>query len=311
MGNELRNHQVRFLLERYEIQAQALDVLVMEALLQAEAERQGLADVDALLEAEVDAEVPEPTDAEIRAFWPVLERQMRGATFEEARPVVVDELVRRAREERYAAFLDELRRRADLRIRLPYPELPKAEVPVAAHDPAMGPEDAPVTVVQFAEYQCFYCARVTETLDQLVATYGERVRVVWKDFPLSSHGRAIPAAVAAHCAGEQGRYWEMNRLLLDHQHALSDADIAGYAGDLSLDGEAFQACLTSGRFESAIRADVDVGEALGVEATPTFFVNGVLLSGAQPYERFASLVERELQARQALTDAGDGAPAGP
>lgn len=294
IGNRLRNRRVRFLLEQYEVQAQALDILVIEALLEEEVERRGMTDVDTLLRVEVDEKVTDPTEEEIAAFWPVIQHELRGATLEEGRPVVVSELVRRGRERRYAAFVEELRTRSGLQVLLPYPELPRAEVPEAAHDPSRGPADAPVTIVQFAEYQCYYCGLAASTLDRLQADYGDKVRLVWKDYPLSSHGRAIPAAVAAHCAGEQGRYWELNRTMLDNQGALTNTDIVGYASDLGMDTEAFQTCWASGRYEASIAEDQDVGQALGVELTPTFFINGVLLSGAHPYELFAALVDREL-----------------
>lgn len=295
VGSELRNREIRYLLERYEVQTRALDVLVMEKLLQAEVQRRGLSDVNALLRNEVDERVPEPTEDEIAAYWPVVSRQFRGATLDEARPVVVSELVRRAREHRYAEFVQELRVRSELSVHLPYPDLPRAPVPLEEHDPARGPADAPVTIVQFAEYQCYYCNQVKPALERLLEAYPGQIRLVWKDYPLSNHGRAVPSAVAAHCAGEQGKYWEMSQVLLANQHALSDVDMAGHAGDLGLSPEPFQTCMTSGRYDAGIRADQALGKSLGVDATPTFFVNGVLLSGAQPYERFQQLVERELR----------------
>lgn len=295
VDTELRNRRIRFMLEEYEVQAQALDVLVMESLLDAEVRKRGLSDIDALLRAEVEDKIPDPTESEIAEFWPVVERQLPGATLDEARPLVVAELLRRSRQVRYAAFVEELRASADLQIRLPYPELPRVDLSVTAADPTRGPTDATVTVVQFAEYQCYYCNQVRPSLDRLFDEFDGKVRLVWKDFPLSNHGRAMPAAVAARCAGEQGRYWEMNALLLENQQALSDASIAGYANDLGLATEPFETCLASGRHDDSVRSDMATGEELGVRATPTFFVNGILLSGAQPYERFKALVERELR----------------
>jgi protein-disulfide isomerase len=295
VGREIAAAQVRFLLDQYERQSQALDMLVVEALLSAEVQRRGLADVDALLKEEVEGKVADPTEEEIVAFFPVVQRQLPGATLDEARPILVSELVRRGREERYGAYIRELRAAAGLQVRLPYPDLPRAEIPLAAHDPSVGPATAPVTIVQFAEYQCYYCNLVNPTLEKVKEQYGDKVRIVWKDYPLSNHGRAVPAAVAAHCAGEQGKYWEMSRLLLQNQHALSDSDFTGYAADLGLAAEPFQACTTSGRYESLVQEDFKAGNDVGVQATPTFFVNGVLLSGAQPLERFQMLIDRELK----------------
>jgi len=240
----------------------------------------------------------EPTDADIAVVWPVVARQFRGATLEEARPAVIAQLVRRARSRRYSAFVNELREASGLRLELPYPNLPKANVEIHPHDPTVGPADAPVTIVQFAEYQCYFCNEAKPSLEQILAKYDGKVRLVWKDYPLSNHGRAMPAAVAAHCAGEQGKYWEMSKLLLANQHAVSDADVAGYAMDLDLKAEPFQACMTSGRQEPIVQEDLRQGKALDVRSTPTFFVNGVVVFGAQPYALFESLVERELAAAE-------------
>jgi protein-disulfide isomerase len=295
VSGELNAMDVQYRLQRYETQAQALEVLVMERLLEAEAKRLGLSDVNALLVEEIEKKVSEPTPQEVEAFYPVAKRQLRGATLDEARPFLEQELLRRAQADRYNDYVTQLRTTSGVNVNFPYPELPRVEIPIAEHDPIRGSVNAPVTIVQFAEYQCYYCNRVSPTLDQLLETYEGKVRVVFKDFPLSNHGRAVPAAVAAHCSGEQDKYWEMNRVMLGNQQALADADLSRYARDLDLDIDRFQDCLASGRYESTIEADMEIGQEIGVEATPTFFVNGILVAGAQPYERFASLVERELE----------------
>jgi protein-disulfide isomerase len=294
VSGELTAMEVQYRLQRYETQAQALEVLVMERLLEAEAKRLGMTDVNALLVEEIEKKVTEPTSEEVEAFYPVAKRQLRGASLEEARPFLEQELLRRAQADRYNDYVTQLRSSAGVNVEFPYPELPRVDIPIVEHDPVKGSANAPVTIVQFAEYQCYYCNRVSPTLDQLLETYDGKVKVVFKDFPLSNHGRAVPAAVAAHCAGEQDKYWEMNRVMLGNQQALADADLSRYARDLGIDVDRFQDCLASGRYESTIQADMEIGQSIGVEATPTFFVNGILVAGAQPYERFSSLVEREL-----------------
>jgi protein-disulfide isomerase len=294
IGPELRARELRYLLDRYELQAQAIDALLTDALLREEVQRRGLPDIEALLREEVERRIPEPSDDEVERLYPLLAHQLQGASLDEARPLIVAEVVRRASQRRQRDFLDELRARAELSIVLPYPDLPRLEVPVGAADPSRGPSDARVVIVEFAEYQCYYCGRVGPTLDQLAARYPDDLRIVWKDFPLSSHGRARPAAIAARCAGDQGRYWEMSDLLLANQQALTESDIAAYARRIELSIEDFQRCLTDGRHAAALQADIDLGRRLGVQVTPTFFINGVLLAGAQPIERFQTLIEREL-----------------
>jgi protein-disulfide isomerase len=294
IGADLRAREIRFLLDRYETQSATIDALVTEALLRDEVARRGLPDVDALLRAEVEARVPEPTDADIEQLYPLMAPQLQGAGPDEARPLIVAELVRRASQRRQREFLDALRASAGVTVLLPYPDLPRVDVPVRPDDPTRGPAEAPVVIVEFAEYQCYYCEKARPVLERLASEYPDRVRIVWKDFPLTSHGRARPAATAARCAGEQGRYWEMSELLLRNQQALTEADIAGYARTIALSVEAFQRCLADGRHDASIDADVEDGRAVGVQVTPTFFVNGVMIAGAQPYERFQALVEREL-----------------
>ena len=297
VGNELRNRRVRFLLDQYDRQNEALEVLVTERLIADEVKRRGLSTSQELIRLEVEDKVPDPTEEEIAAFFPILQPQLRNATLDEARPIVVSELIRRARERRYDAFMAELRTKASLDLRLPYPDVPRADVPILPEDPRRGSEDAEVVIVQYAEYQCYWCGRVEPTLDRLLEEYDGKVRLVWKDYPLSNHGRAIPAAVAARCAGEQDNYWQMNRLLLANQHALSDAAINGYARQLGLDAPSFQECIGSGKYERVVAQNMKKGEELGVQFTPTFYINGVLLTGAAPYQRFKTVIDRELASR--------------
>ena len=119
--------------------------------------------------------------------------------------------------------------------------------------------------------------------------------MVYKDFPLENHQRALPAAVAARCAGEQGKYWEMSRKLLENQQALGDDDFQTYASNLSLDVNTFETCRNSGEMEPLVRAAFKQGQDAGVAATPTFYVNGLLVSGAQPYDQFKAIIDQELK----------------
>jgi protein-disulfide isomerase len=122
------------------------------------------------------------------------------------------------------------------------------------------------------------------------------VRLVWKDFPLTSiHPNAFKASEAAHCAGEQGKYWEMHDRMFANQQALAVDALKKSAADLGLDAEKFGACLDSGKYADRVRTGMEEGTALGVGSTPTVFINGRLLSGAQPYEAFRAIIEEELQ----------------
>jgi protein-disulfide isomerase len=169
----------------------------------------------------------------------------------------------------------------------------------ADDDPGLGPTDAGVLIVEFSDFQCFYCARfATETLGQILNTYGDSVRLVYRDFPLTSiHAQAQKAAEAAQCAHEGGKYWEYHDLLFENQQALDIVNLKAYAEEVGLDTEAFDDCLDSGRFASEVAKDLTDGQVYGVTATPTFFINGRLVRGAQPFSVFQALIEEELAKR--------------
>jgi protein-disulfide isomerase len=164
-------------------------------------------------------------------------------------------------------------------------------------DPALGPEDAPVTIVEFADFQCPYCATFnTQTLPQILSNYGDRVRFVYRDFPLTSlHANALKAAEASECADDQGAYWKYHDLLFQNQSALDDASLKGYAASLGLDTATFDDCLDSDKQQSEIQKDFQDGNTAGVQGTPSFFVNGMPLVGAQPYSAFQAAIEAALK----------------
>ena len=174
------------------------------------------------------------------------------------------------------------------------------EAPPFTADPAMtrGPAAAPVTIFEWSDYECPFCQRAQEVLHRLQGEFPDTVRLVFKDFPLRSHPNALPAAVAARCAGAQGRYWEYHDLLFVAQPDLARDHLIGYARRLGLDTPAFTECLDSSRFRDAVLADQREGRAAGVRATPTFFINKRKIEGALPLEEFRAAIQ------QALRDAG-------
>lgn len=294
LDDELRTMDIEYRLARYDRLHAALDGLLDETLLDRELARRGLPDRAALFAAEVDAKITEPTEPELQAEFRQFQEQMPHASFEAAKPFLRKELVEARREQRRAAFLEELRTSAGVEVAFRFPDLPRVDVPVDAYDPVLGPDDAAVTIVQFGGYQCFYCKRVDATVRRLVDAYDGRVRVVYKDFPLAGHARARTAAIAAHCAGQQDHYWDMAAILLENQARLEPDHLHGYAEDLGLDAAAWAACTNDTAWGHRIDDDVHLGRELGVTSTPTFFVNGLKMTGAHRYDRFAALVDQEL-----------------
>ena len=176
-------------------------------------------------------------------------------------------------------------------------QITRYDVPID-DDPILGPEDAAITIIEFSDYECPYCRRWhQEVLPLLIEEYPDEVRYVFRDFPLTSiHSNAIPAAIAANCAGEQEAeaYWDYNQLLFSMDLGLGPEAYMGYAEELDLDTDAFTECLESDRHEEEVMADFEYASQLGIRSTPTFFINGIALVGAQPYEVFKQVIDQEL-----------------
>jgi len=163
-------------------------------------------------------------------------------------------------------------------------------------DPVLGSSNAPITIIEFSDFECPYCRRWhTEVFDRIREDYPDQVRFVYRDFPLKSiHPNAVPAAEAANCANEQDAFWEFSEKLYSGAYALSDDTYLAVAGELGLDLEAFEECYTSGRYADEVEADYQYAGNLGVRSTPTFFLNGLPIVGAQPYEVFKDVIDKEL-----------------
>ena len=173
-------------------------------------------------------------------------------------------------------------------------DAPRYTVATAAIDPVRGGASAPVTIVEFSDYQCPFCARVNPTLDRIRQTYGDKVKIVFKDFPLPNHAQAPKASEAAHCAGEQGKYWEMHDRMFADQRALNVPQLKQSAVALGLDAAKFDQCLDSGKHAAVVAAGLAQGERLGVNSTPSLYINGRALIGAQPFEAFKQIIDEEL-----------------
>jgi protein-disulfide isomerase len=279
--------------QEYDIRKQALDELIAERLVAAEAARRRIP-VEDLLRQEVDAKAVALPAAQVEAIYEQNKERFAGQPKADAIARIRDFTGQRAKAERRAAWEKELRDGARVAVRL---EAPRAAIVIPAGAPSTGPADAPVTMVEFTDYQCPYCHRAQSVVDQVLARYSGKLRFVHLDFPLDGHPGAVPAARAARCAAEQGKFWEYHRSLMTAPGSLDAADLARRASALRLDETAFGACLSSGRHDTAIQASLRQGEELGVSGTPAYFVNGRMLSGARPIESFAELIDAELAGR--------------
>jgi protein-disulfide isomerase len=176
-------------------------------------------------------------------------------------------------------------------------EPPRLKVADAGR-PSRGPARAPVEIIEFSDFQCPFCLRAHPTVAQVLNAYGDRVRFVYRNYPLPNHPNAWPAAEAAACAGEQGKFWEYHDRLFDNQSKLGEADLKQHAAALALDTAKFDACVDAHKYKKDIDADVAAGEEAGVSGTPAFFINGRELSGAQPFEAFKRVIDEELAGKK-------------
>jgi protein-disulfide isomerase len=164
-------------------------------------------------------------------------------------------------------------------------------------DPSVGPENAVVTIVEFSDFNCGYCDRFArETLPQILETYGDQVRFVYRDLPIIGGQESVNSSIAAECAADQGKFWEYHNLLFANQQARGRDVYVGFATELGLDTTAFTTCLDDPQMLEEVRLDFVDGQSLDINGTPHFLVNNRRVSGAQPFEVFQAIINQELQA---------------
>ncbi len=289
----LIKQEIEYLNERYSTLRRAIDSKINESLLEAEAKQRGLEGADALAE-KIQAENSTVTDAEISSFYDENKNRFRGKPLEQVKEAVSAQLLKSKQGEAMNNLVEQLRNQANVDVALEAPELPRLEVAVGVNPPR-GPETAPITIIEFADYECPYCSRGYSTMKEVMEKYDGKVKWYFRDFPLSFHRNAVSYSVAASCAGEQGKYWEMHDAILDNQKGLADGGLEGLAGKIGIDVAAFTACAGDTARNKQVMQDMTDGQAVGVSGTPAYFINGIMISGAQPFENFESIIERELE----------------
>ncbi|MBZ5544284.1 MAG: thioredoxin domain-containing protein [Acidobacteriia bacterium] len=278
--------------QEYETKSRALDELIRSKLLESEAKKRGLS-TDQLLEEEVDAKVPEPTDGEVKGYYLAVKNQL-NQPFDQVKPQLQKALKALETQQARQDYADSLRAKSEVVVLL---RPPKVDV---SYDLARvrGDPKAPVTIVEFSDFQCPYCKKAAATLKDLLAKYNGRVKVAYRDFPMRTlHPQAQLAAEAGRCAEDQGKFWEYHdALFAADQSRLDEAGLAETAQKLGLDEKSFRFCLSAGKFKAQIEQDVQDGTKAGVVGTPGFFINGVFVNGAKPLAEFGKIIGAELAA---------------
>jgi protein-disulfide isomerase len=274
------------------VRTQALDGLIDKRLLEAKAKTENTT-VDKLVQREITSKTSEPGDTELHAAYDKMKAQGRQLPpFEQIKTELANFLKERKVEEVRKAYMDKLRADAKVEVLLPPLLLPKVEV--AAEGPAMGPDKAPITIVEFSDFQCPFCSRAEETVKKVLDQYKGKVRLVYRDYPLPFHAQAQKASEAAQCAGDQGKYWQMHEKLFANQSALAVPQLKDHAKGLGLDAAKFDKCLDSGEKSKIVESSKKAGDEAGVNGTPAFFINGRPLSGAREFEKFKEIIDYEL-----------------
>ncbi len=293
LENSVRAKLIEIDNQRYEALKDGLDEMIAEELVKQEAKDRNMS-VDALEKAEVEDKVKAPTDAEIQKVYDDNKAQLQGKTLDEVKPQIVQYIDGQRKQERLATFIEELKQKHKTTIAL---KAPVIDVATAGRPERGGGPKAPITIIEFSDYQCPFCKRAEDSVNQVMKTYGDKVRLVYRNYPLPMHPMARPAAEAAACANAQGKFWEYHAKLFENQAGLTEDKMKQLAKDVGLDSAKFDECLAKKPYADKIDQDTADGNKVGVNGTPAFFINGRMLSGAQPFEKFKEVIDAELAAK--------------
>lgn len=278
----------------FQLAKQAVDLTINDLLLLAEANRRNVPPEE-IVRKEVSDKIHTPTETEIAKFYADNKSKMTSP-LADISPQISSFLLEQDRQRLQQELSTRLRAGANIRLLITEPILPVQTIS-ADDDPVRGDANATVTIVEFTDFQCPTCAAMQPILNEVQKTYGNKVRLVVRDFPLARHVNARKAAEAANAAHAQGKFFEYSVLLFKHQDALDVPSLKKYASELGLDRARFDAALDGGKFAGEVKHDMDDGEIYGVDSTPAIFVNGM------------ALTEMSMEALRALIDRGLGVAA--
>ncbi len=277
--------------EEYDARRGVLDTMVNDEALTKEAAARKVSKDD-LIKTEVTDKVTDPPQADVDSFYDQNKARFGAQTKEQLAPQIVLMLKNQKVSDAQREYMKTLRKKYGVKTLL---EPPRIEVAVD-DDAVMGPAKAPVTIVEFSDYQCPYCSRAEATVQDVLKKYGDKVRLVYRDYPLQFHPNSNIAAQASECAKEQGKFWEMHNAMFANQAKLAQPDLLETAGGISgIDKDKFKTCLGSGKYTTEVQKDFDDGQKYGVTGTPTFFINGIPMVGARDVNSFAEIIDSELE----------------
>jgi protein-disulfide isomerase len=275
--------------QKLELRQRAAEQMVVQELVKAEAAKAGQTE-EQWLKANIDGKIATPTDEAIQKVFAENQARMPpGATIESMREQIIGFLQQDGKREQAMKIFDELKTKSGFTLLLEEPR-----VTVEAKGPSRGPDGAKVTIVEFSDFECPFCSKAEDSVSQVMEQYAGKVKLVFRHFPLSFHPNAAKAAEASLCAEDQGKFWEMHKVLFANQQKLGVEDLKAHAQSVGLDAAKFTACLEGGAKKAVVDADQKAGAEVGVTGTPAFFINGKMLSGALPAAEFKKIIDAEL-----------------
>jgi protein-disulfide isomerase len=275
----------------FDLKHDAIESIADEYLLEQAAARHHLS-VDAYMRKNIIAPAPKVTEADAKAYFDA-HKGTSKVDFAQIKDRLISLMQNQRDQEQRDKVMAGLRKTEPLTIMI---KPPRTQVSSAGR-PALGPATAPVTIVEFSDFQCPFCERAEPTVKQIIQKYGDKVRLVYVDFPLPMHSHALDAAKAGQCAEEQGKFWPYHDQLFANQSKLAPADLKATAQKVGLDRAKFDACFDQAKTEPIVQHELEQGKALGIDGTPTFYVNGRQLVGAQPIDSFSQVIDDELAAK--------------
>jgi protein-disulfide isomerase len=289
----LREVDSKVAVQLYDLRKQALDNIIDDYLLQEAARRAGVKSEE-YVNQQVRSSSPRVTAHEAEQFYSEhkaqLDAQTGGRSFSQIEPRLVAALQHQRDQDAQKQLIQKLRAANHISVML---QAPRVSVASAGH-PSIGASSAPVTIIEFSDFQCPFCRAAESSLKQVRQRYGDQVRLVYMDFPLGFHAHAMDAARAARCAADQDKFWQFHDALFLDQRKLDPDGLRQTAAKVGLDRDKFNACFTNNNHDAGIRQDMAEGNSLGVTGTPTFYINGRQLVGAQPLPKFNEVIDEEI-----------------
>ncbi len=277
----------------YEARRVALDDAIANKLIDDAAKTQHI-DRAALIEKEITSRIPAVTDADVQTWYQANQQRVQGAPLEQVKQPIRSYLTQQRMQDVREAYIETLKAKTSIKMMLD----PPRQAVASSNSPSKGSAKAPIEIVEFSDFQCPFCLRANPTVNEVLKTYGDRIHFVYRHYPLPNHPNAKPAAEAAACAAEQDKFWQYHDALFADPSKLADADLKTHAAELGLDTTKFNTCVDTHATKKVVETDTEAGQDAGVDGTPAFFINGRMISGAQPFDVFKKIIDEELNTKK-------------